>query len=152
MLQIVAAAHSGEMGARLKKAGAKVGALTCSLLWNTEDDLDLHCETPTGAHISWQERTGTCGGTLDGDHGATLLTVTGCVVSTCYCVHTHVMVCLLGTVDMNASENHLTTQPIENMYWDEPPPGNYRFSVVCEARRQSVSLKSTCATQFVDKQ
>lgn len=34
---IVAKAHEGEIGQRLKQAGARVGALTCSLLWNNTD-------------------------------------------------------------------------------------------------------------------
>lgn len=94
--EVVAVAHEGEIGARLKLAGAKVGALTCSLLWNNADDLDLHCESPTD-HIHWNMKRGKCGGHLD--------------------------------VDMNASDRHLEEAPIENMYWDNPPPGTYRFWV-----------------------
>ena len=44
--EVVAKAHEGEMGQRLKKAGARVGELTCSLIWNNTDDLDLHCDSP----------------------------------------------------------------------------------------------------------
>eukprot|EP01043_Picozoa_sp_COSAG02_P034624 COSAG02_NODE_2432_length_8873_cov_4.596991_1_plen_1094_part_10 len=44
------AAHAGELGRRLKAAGAMVGNLTCSLMWDDHDDLDLHCETPSGEH------------------------------------------------------------------------------------------------------
>lgn len=64
------AAHAGEMGARLKKANAKVGALTCSLMWNNHNDLDLHCKSPTGSHIFYANRTGTCTGHLDVDMNA----------------------------------------------------------------------------------
>ena len=46
-----AAAHAGEMGRRLKKAGAQVGKLTVSLMWDNANDLDIHCETPAGDHI-----------------------------------------------------------------------------------------------------
>jgi uncharacterized protein YfaP (DUF2135 family) len=60
-----AAAHQGEMGRRLKEAGAKVGALTCSLMWHNRNDLDLHCESPTGSHIFYGQRTGSCTGVLD---------------------------------------------------------------------------------------
>lgn len=63
-------AHKGEMGARLKKAGAKVGALTVSLMWHNLNDLDLHCESPTGSHIFYASRTGTCTGVLDVDANA----------------------------------------------------------------------------------
>jgi hypothetical protein len=64
------AAHQGEMGRRLKEAGAKVGALTCSLMWHNRNDLDLHCESPTGSHIFYAQRTGTCTGVLDVDANA----------------------------------------------------------------------------------
>ena len=37
-------AHKGEMGERLEAVGARVGALTCSLMWHNLNDLDLHCE------------------------------------------------------------------------------------------------------------
>eukprot|EP01043_Picozoa_sp_COSAG02_P034429 COSAG02_NODE_2405_length_8933_cov_133.975209_4_plen_221_part_00 len=50
--EVVAKAHQGEMGQRLKKAGARVGALTCSLIWNNTDDLDLHCDSPVCWHQS----------------------------------------------------------------------------------------------------
>eukprot|EP01047_Picozoa_sp_COSAG01_P004123 COSAG01_NODE_132_length_24759_cov_13.862298_14_plen_169_part_00 len=101
-LEDLKAAHSGEMGARLKKvsapratrmglceqstlalahgcicrqcdrqsiaiadrrrcacaaqAKAKVGALTCSLMWHNGNDLDLHCQSPTGSHIFYAKR------------------------------------------------------------------------------------------------
>ena len=35
--EVVAVAHEGEIGERLKKVGARVGAMTCSLLWNNQD-------------------------------------------------------------------------------------------------------------------
>lgn len=34
---VVDVAHAGEIGMRLKRAGARVGVLTCSLLWNNTD-------------------------------------------------------------------------------------------------------------------
>jgi hypothetical protein len=86
------------MGARLKKAGARVGHVTVSLMWHNTDDLDLHCESAAGGHIWWSEKKGTCGGHLD--------------------------------VDMNATERHLSTSPIENLVWDKPPlVGKYRIWV-----------------------
>jgi len=63
-------AHKGEMGRRLKAAGAKVGALTASLMWDNHNDLDLHCESPTGSHIFYASRVGTCTGVLDVDANA----------------------------------------------------------------------------------
>lgn len=68
---IVDAHHEGEMGARLKKAGAHVGRLTCSLMWHNHDDLDLHCETPAGEHICWHDKKADkCDGHLDVDMNA----------------------------------------------------------------------------------
>ena len=67
------AAHAGELGRRLKAAGAMVGNLTCSLMWDDHDDLDLHCETPSGEHIFWNHKKGQCGGHLDVDMNASRL-------------------------------------------------------------------------------
>jgi len=92
-----AAAHAGELGRRLKAAGAMVGKLTCSLMWDDNDDLDLHCETPSGEHIFWNHKRSKCGGHLD--------------------------------VDMNASDKHLTTEGCENIYWQDPQIGHYKFWV-----------------------
>ena len=74
------AAHAGELGRRLKAAGAMVGNLTCSLMWDDHDDLDLHCETPSGEHIFWNHKRGQCGGHLDVDMNASdkHLTDEGC--------------------------------------------------------------------------
>ena len=36
---------------KLSKSGAQRGDVTCSLRWDSHDDLDLHCKTPSGAHI-----------------------------------------------------------------------------------------------------
>ncbi len=71
-----ALAHAGEMGARLKAAGARVGHVTCSLMWSNTDDLDLHCESEIGGHISWLIRKGKCGGHLDVDMNASEHSVT----------------------------------------------------------------------------
>jgi hypothetical protein len=107
---IVEVAHAGDLGVRLKKAGARVGALTCSLLWNNTDDLDLHCEGPMGDHIHWNQKRGTCGGHLD--------------------------------VDMHATDKNLTQAPVENMYWDRPPPGKYKFWI------ENKTVREDSATPF----
>merc|ERR1711871_861296 len=51
-------AHEGEMGVRLKAARARVGHVTCSIMWNNKDDLDLHCESDAGGHISSKNTRG----------------------------------------------------------------------------------------------
>ena len=57
-----------------------VGNLTCSLMWDNHDDLDLHCETPSSEHIFWNHKKGQCGGHLDVDMNASdkHLTDEGC--------------------------------------------------------------------------
>lgn len=55
-----------ELKRRLQKAGARVGQVTLSLMWNTTDDLDLHVECPGGAHISYNNKKA-AGGWLDVD-------------------------------------------------------------------------------------
>jgi hypothetical protein len=43
---------------RAKKAGGNVDALFgVTLGWDYLDDLDIHCKTPSGHHISWQNRS-----------------------------------------------------------------------------------------------
>ena len=85
---VVKVAHEGEIGKRLKKAAARVGALTVSLIWDTVDDLDLHAESPASrgetGHIFWNNKKGKCGGHLD--------------------------------VDMNANRKHMVSKPIENIF------------------------------------
>ena len=40
-----------ELTRRLDVAGAELGALTISLMWNTKEDLDLHVINPNGDRI-----------------------------------------------------------------------------------------------------
>ena len=53
---------------RLTEEGAQSGEVQFSLLWETPQDLDLHCYTPNGGHIHWPSDSRTAdGGTLDVD-------------------------------------------------------------------------------------
>lgn len=60
--------NQGEIGKRLKEAGAQTGDVQVSLAWDTIDDLDLHVVVnPLNSHINWRHRFGNCGGVLDVD-------------------------------------------------------------------------------------
>lgn len=124
-------AHKGEMGERLEAVGARVGALTCSLMWHNLNDLDLHCESPTGAHIFYANRKGNCEYSYP-------VSPPPCTRSTIFPAdHTSVFsgtnnwLCEQGTglldVDMNAKKRRSTNKPIENILWHNPPKGHYRF-------------------------
>ena len=59
----------GEFSSRLKKAGAKEGHITVSLIWENLNDLDLHCIDPNGEEIYFGNRIGKLGN-LDVDMNA----------------------------------------------------------------------------------
>ena len=82
-------------------AGAKVGKVTVSLLWNTTDDLDLHVTNPRGNTIYYGNSSDSFGGRLDVDRQ----------------VSTYVV------------------NPIENIYWDNPPSGTYTVKVNVFSKR-----------------
>lgn len=60
----------GEIKARVENAGGRYedNEIRCSLIWDGYTDLDLHCITPNGFHISYnQKRSMRCSGYLDVD-------------------------------------------------------------------------------------
>ncbi|MFA2720574.1 hypothetical protein [Bacillus paranthracis] len=59
----------GEIKKRVEEAGGRYenNEIRCSLLWEGLTDLDLHCITPWGEHIQYNNKKGRCGGHLDLD-------------------------------------------------------------------------------------
>lgn len=58
-----------EFDNRMDQAGAQLGDLTFTLIWNSTADLDLHVTCPTGGRTSYQRRSN-CNGRLDVDSNA----------------------------------------------------------------------------------
>jgi hypothetical protein len=85
---------------RLKRCKAKRGAITASLAWNDPSDLDLH------AHIVFA-----AGGEDT--------------------INYHKKQCGGGVldVDMHARDKELVAEPVENIFWKNPPAGTYSISV-----------------------
>ncbi|MDO5131893.1 MAG: S8 family serine peptidase [Eubacteriales bacterium] len=59
-----------EIQVRKDDSGAQSGEIEITLLWDTVDDLDLHCITPNGSHIYYKNMN-TGGGKLDVDRNRT---------------------------------------------------------------------------------
>jgi len=93
----------GEMGRRLKAAGAKSGDVQISIAWNSTDDIDVHvlvqAQNGVSSSINWTSRMGLCGGMLD--------------------------------VDANANPSMLTRTPVENIFWQKgrAPYGRFTISI-----------------------
>ena len=93
----------GELGRRLRLAGAKTGDVQVSIRWDGIDDIDVHLlveslERPGAeSRINWMNRFGTCGGMLD--------------------------------VDANAGVP-LTNHPVENVFWGKGRAPYARYTVM----------------------
>jgi uncharacterized protein YfaP (DUF2135 family) len=62
-----ASAFSAEFDRRLRREGALTGEIQISLMWDSTDDLDLHCWDPRGEHIFFENKRSRSGGHLDVD-------------------------------------------------------------------------------------
>lgn len=85
----------------IEETGAKIGPVTVSLLWNTNDDIDLHVTSPNGDTINYNNKTGRSGGRLDVDRQV----------------------------------NSFVENPVENIYWSNPPHGTYTVKVNMYSKR-----------------
>ena len=93
-----------EMNNRLKREGAKSGAVTISLMWNNYNDLDLHCVDPYKEEIFYKHKFSKSGGELD--------------------------------VDMNADDYNLSSEPVENIYWDNAKAKKGVYSIYVDFYEQ----------------
>lgn len=90
-----------EVNKRLEREHATVGAVTMSLTWQGPTDLDLH------AYVTL----------ASGGHEQHI-----------YYQNKNAARGLLD-VDMNANDYGTDNEPVENIFWQDPPAGNYRIEV-----------------------
>lgn len=85
---------------RLERAGAQVGDLTFSLIWDGPDDLDLEVTCPAGDRLFWGTRQA-CNGRIDIDTGV----------------------------------GRPSSEPVENIFFQDPLPGEYTVRVTLPTSR-----------------
>lgn len=97
-------AIGGELGRRLRAAGAMTGDVQISIAWNDVNDIDVHVMVePFGGGqpslVCWTSRVGLCGGMLD--------------------------------VDANVHPAAATDRPVENIFWRKgaAPFGRYTVAI-----------------------
>ena len=92
---------------RLERAGAQVGDLTFSLVWDGPDDLDLEVTCPSGERLFWGVRTG-----------------------------------CRGRVDIDTGVGSAALEPVENIFFQSPVPGDYSISVTMPTSRRQGAPQS----------
>ena len=110
-----------------REKAVEEGDIVCSLMWNSADDLDLHCLTPYGKEISWRNRRN-AGGELDVDMNAP-----------------------------GSGPHYDPQTPVENIVFRTAPEGGFRFFVKKYKQRSAlkytaftVRLKIQDTTWFFD--
>jgi len=97
------------------------GDITINLAWETIDDLDLYLKDPCGNEIYFDNRENDCQG------GSGYL-----------------------DLDANADDNNVIIDPQENIYWNEPAPGEYLVYVHFYSRRDLRRVPFTVTVMLKD--
>jgi hypothetical protein len=95
--------YISEASSRRTEVGGEIGNLTVSLIWDTNDDLDLFVIEPDGTRVG--------PGAPESKNG--------------------------GILDVDANFKTITPNPMENIFWETPPKGNYKIYISCFERRES---------------
>lgn len=98
------------------------GKLKINLKWGTIDDVDLHVYDPDGNHIYYRDKKHTCQG-------------------------------VLGQLDIDANAGSgFTTNPQENIYWEQAAPvGHYKVEVNLYCHRSGASQIPFTVTIYPEK-